>query len=59
MTLSNNNFRCCVGHAWTGDALLGARDSEVETLAEEVERAVSILGTRLSGPAETGQSRDD
>jgi two-component system chemotaxis response regulator CheB len=30
VTLSNNNFRCRIGHAWTGTALLNARDDEVE-----------------------------
>jgi two-component system, chemotaxis family, protein-glutamate methylesterase/glutaminase len=29
-TLSDNGFRCHVGHAWTADALLNARDDEVE-----------------------------
>lgn len=82
MTVSDNNFRCRVGHAWTGDALLGARDTEIEgalwvalrslqekaklsrklaatvgpgalsqrytTLADEAERAIAVLGRRLS-----------
>lgn len=30
LSVSENNFRCRVGHAWTGDALLTARDNEVE-----------------------------
>lgn len=29
-TVSEGNFRCRVGHAWTADALLRARDQEVE-----------------------------
>ncbi|WP_036457531.1 chemotaxis protein CheB [Mycobacterium sp. UM_WGJ] len=31
ITVSDGNYRCHVGHAWTGDALLRARDSEVES----------------------------
>lgn len=30
VSLSEGNFRCRVGHAWTADALLAARDNEVE-----------------------------
>jgi two-component system, chemotaxis family, protein-glutamate methylesterase/glutaminase len=30
MTLGESTFRCRVGHAWTSDALLHARDDEVE-----------------------------
>jgi two-component system chemotaxis response regulator CheB len=82
MTVSEGNYRCRVGHAWTADALLDARDDEVDgalwvalrslqekarlsrTLAEnagsgtlfkrysqvadEAERALTILGKRLS-----------
>ncbi|HEY3996985.1 MAG TPA: chemotaxis protein CheB [Mycobacterium sp.] len=28
--VSKGNYRCHVGHAWTADALLGARDTEIE-----------------------------
>ncbi|ORV92374.1 protein-glutamate methylesterase [Mycobacterium interjectum] len=30
VSISERHFRCQVGHAWTADALLGARDSEVD-----------------------------
>ncbi|TFV61130.1 chemotaxis protein CheB [Mycobacterium sp. PS03-16] len=30
VTISDTSYRCEVGHAWTADALLGARDDEVE-----------------------------
>lgn len=30
VSISEGNFRCQVGHAWTAEALLGARDSELE-----------------------------
>jgi two-component system chemotaxis response regulator CheB len=30
IAVSAGNYRCHVGHAWTADALLGARDHEVE-----------------------------
>jgi two-component system chemotaxis response regulator CheB len=93
MTLSENHFRCRVGHAWTADALLKERDNEVESalwvalrslqekvrlsrrladnigpgaisqryteLADEAERAMSILGKRLSERSvETGTHGD-
>lgn len=31
MTLGESNYRCQVGHAWTSDSLLKARDEEVES----------------------------
>ncbi|CAN5336921.1 chemotaxis protein CheB [soil metagenome] len=82
MSVSNTSYRCRVGHAWSPDALLRARDVEVENamwvalrslqeksrlsrklaanvghgvlferytaLAEEAERAVQVLGERLT-----------
>jgi len=80
--VSEGNYRCHVGHAWTANALLRARDHEIEgamwvamrslqekaklsrrladqlspgtlgeryrAIADEAERAMSVLGTRLS-----------
>src|SRR5262249_22711735 len=85
ISIGDGHFRCHVGHAWTADALLAARDTEVEgalwvalrslqekaklarrlakkagpglvsghyrTLAEESERALSVLGDRLASHA--------
>jgi two-component system chemotaxis response regulator CheB len=82
MTVSEESYRCRVGHAWTAEALLSARDEEVESalwvalrslqekaklsrrladnarrgplhekyrrVAEEAERAVTVLSNRLS-----------
>ncbi len=31
ITISDGNYRCHVGHAWTADALLNARDDEVDS----------------------------
>lgn len=88
VSVSEGNFRCQVGHAWTADALLAARGAEVEgalwvalrslqekarlartradrtepgllnrhytDLAEEAERALKVLGDRLSNTAPRG-----
>lgn len=31
ISVSERNYRCHVGHAWTGDALLRARDNEIDS----------------------------
>ncbi|XBL41886.1 chemotaxis protein CheB [Mycobacterium europaeum] len=70
VSIDEGNFRCQVGHAWTADALLAARDDEVghladraETgllnrrytnLAEETERALKVLGERPPNNAPRG-----
>ncbi|UXA08394.1 chemotaxis protein CheB [Mycobacterium sp. SMC-2] len=93
VSISEGNFRCRVGHAWTPDALLGARDDEVEyalwvalrslqektrlarqlaekagpgslqrrytDLAEETERALKVLGDRLSDRVPDGSDPGD
>lgn len=82
ISVSEGNYRCQVGHAWTADALLRARDEEVESamwiamrslqekaklsrrladqvnpgqlseryqsIADEAEHAMTVLGSRLS-----------
>lgn len=88
VSISEGNFRCQVGHAWTADALLAARDDEVEgalwialrslqektrlaremakrsgsgllsrrytQLADETERALTVLSARLSSNVSAG-----
>lgn len=82
ISVSDGNYRCHVGHAWTADALLHARDDEIESalwiamrslqekvklsrrladqvhpgllseryesIADETEHAMDVLGHRLS-----------
>jgi two-component system chemotaxis response regulator CheB len=47
ISISEGHFRCHVGHAWTADALLAARDGEVEgalrSLQEEAELARQLV----------------
>jgi two-component system, chemotaxis family, protein-glutamate methylesterase/glutaminase len=93
MSVRDNNYRCHVGHAWTADALLTARDDEIENalwvalrslrekatlsrrlashvgpgilhrrysdLADEADRAVTVLGRRLSEATSSAGERGD
>jgi two-component system, chemotaxis family, protein-glutamate methylesterase/glutaminase len=60
-SVSEGNYRCHVGHAWTADALLGARDGEIEgalwvamrSLQEKVK-----LSRRLADQVDAGTLRD-
>jgi two-component system, chemotaxis family, protein-glutamate methylesterase/glutaminase len=57
VAISEGNFRCRVGHAWTAEALLGARDDEVEgalwialrSLQEKPKLAREMAGKTGSG----------
>jgi two-component system chemotaxis response regulator CheB len=65
ITLSDNNYRCRVGHAWTGDALLNARDDEIEgalwvalrSLQEKVKLSRKMANT--VGPGSSGRRYAD
>lgn len=56
--ISDGHFRCHVGHAWTADALLAARDREVEgalwialrSLQEKAKMARQLADTVGRGP---------
>ncbi|WP_156763989.1 chemotaxis protein CheB [Mycobacterium sp. 852002-50816_SCH5313054-b] len=58
ISLSEGHFRCQVGHAWTADALLAARDAEVEgalwvalrSLREKVKLARQLAEKENHGP---------
>ncbi|OBG29638.1 chemotaxis protein CheB [Mycobacterium sp. 852002-51057_SCH5723018] len=58
IAISEGHFRCHVGHAWTADALLAARDEEVEgalwvalrSLQEKVRLARKLAGKTGAGP---------
>ncbi len=57
MGVSKANYRCRVGHAWTGDALLRARDDEVENALWIAIRSLqekSTLSRRLAGHVTPG-----
>ncbi|BBY41458.1 chemotaxis protein CheB [Mycobacterium mantenii] len=57
VSIGENNFRCHVGHAWTADALLSARDDEVEgalCVALRSLREKARLARELAGRTEPG-----
>jgi two-component system chemotaxis response regulator CheB len=57
-SVSEGNFRCRVGHAWTGEALLRARDEEVERALWVAIRSLqekSKLARRLAGNENFGR----
>jgi two-component system chemotaxis response regulator CheB len=58
---SEGNYRCHVGHAWTADALLEARDGEVEGALWVAMRSLqekAKLSRRLAGQVDAGILRD-
>lgn len=57
VAIGEGNFRCHVGHAWTGDALLSARDDEVKGALWVALRSLQEKGRLirdLAGEAEPG-----
>ena len=59
--VSDGNYRCHVGHAWTADALLRARDGEIETALWVAMRSLqekAKLSRRLAGQVSPGVLRD-
>lgn len=59
--VSEGNYRCHVGHAWTADALLGARDDEIEGAMWVAMRSLqekAKLSRRLADQASAGMLRE-
>lgn len=57
VSISEGNFRCQVGHAWTAEALLGARDTELEGAMWVAVRSLqekARLARDMAGKAGTG-----
>lgn len=57
IAVSDGNYRCRVGHAWTADALLRARDEEVEDALWIAVRSLqekATLSRRLAGQVTPG-----
>jgi two-component system chemotaxis response regulator CheB len=57
ISVSENNYRCQVGHAWTADALLRARDDEIESALWVAMRSLqekAKLSRRLAGQVNPG-----
>jgi two-component system, chemotaxis family, protein-glutamate methylesterase/glutaminase len=61
MTVGKGNYRCRVGHAWTADALLRARDDEVENALWIAIRSLqekAKLSRRLAEQVSPGMLRE-
>jgi two-component system chemotaxis response regulator CheB len=61
IAVSEGNYRCHVGHAWTADALLRARDDEVEEALWVALRSLqekAKLSRRLAGEVRPGMVSD-